>query len=194
MRQSTVTRITLALMIMLAATAAPAAELAKSISLVDTRGVLQRPLEPANKAATVLFFVLPDCPISNAYAPEIQRIATEYGAKNVASYIVYVDRDLTVADAQKHALDYGWTSPVVCDKRGELVKMTGVRVAPEVAVLGPDGKLRYRGRIDNLYADYGKRRAQPTERDLRDALDAVLAGKPAPKETTKAIGCYIAVD
>jgi hypothetical protein len=83
---------------------------------------------------------------------------------------------------------------VICDTQRELVKRTGVRFAPEVVVLGPDGQQRYRGRIDNLYADYGKRRTQPTERDLRDALDAILAGKPVPKETTKAIGCFIAQD
>lgn len=173
---------------------APAAEFARSVSLVDTQGRQQTPLDPSDNAATVLFFVLPDCPISNAYAPEIQRIATEYGAKNVASLIVYVDPDLTLAEAQNHAGEYGWTSPVVCDTKRELVKRTGVRFAPEVVVLGPDGQQRYRGRIDNLYADYGKRRAQPTERDLRDALDAILAGKPVPKETTKAIGCFIAQD
>lgn len=171
-----------------------AAEFTRSISLADTQGRMHSPLEPSSKAATVLFFVLPDCPISNAYAPEIQRIATEYAARNVDSLIVYVDPDLTPADAQKHAQEYGWTSPVMCDTHRELVRRTGVRFAPEVVVLGPDGQQRYRGRIDNLYADYGKRRAQPTERDLRDALDALRAGKPVPKETTKAIGCFIAQD
>ena len=56
-----------------------------------------------------------------------------------------------------------------------------------------DGKglLVYRGRIDNLYADFGKKRAKPTRRDLRETLDALLAGKRLAKRTTKAVGCYI---
>jgi hypothetical protein len=64
-------------------------------------------------------------------------------------------------------------------------------MAPEAAVLAPDGKVVYRGRIDDRYADYGKRRPEPTQRDLRDALDAVLENKPVRAPTTKVIGCYL---
>jgi hypothetical protein len=64
-------------------------------------------------------------------------------------------------------------------------------VTPEAAVLSPDGKVRYLGRIDNRVADFGKARPQATERDVRDALDAVLAGKPVPHPVTKSIGCAI---
>ncbi len=49
----------------------------------------------------------------------------------------------------------------------------------------------YRGRIDNVYASLGKRRAEATEKDLRKALDEVLSGKPVSTPQTKAIGCYI---
>jgi hypothetical protein len=64
-----------------------------------------------------------------------------------------------------------------------------VTMAPEVAILDPDGKVAYRGRIDDWYVDYGKRRGEPTRRDLRDALDAILRGAPVPNPTTKVIGC-----
>jgi len=64
-----------------------------------------------------------------------------------------------------------------------------VSTAPEVAVLAPDGTVLYRGRIDDWYADYGKRRAQPTQNDLRNALDAILQGKKVTAPTTKALGC-----
>jgi len=73
----------------------------------------------------------------------------------------------------------------------ELVEQTGVTIAPEVAVVSPEGKCLYRGRIDNLYAALGKRRIKATQHDLRDALDAILKGIPVPQETTKSIGCYI---
>jgi hypothetical protein len=52
----------------------------------------------------------------------------------------------------------------------------------------------YRGRIDDRVADFGKRRVEPTRRDLRLALDAILAGKPVPARRTKAVGCYIPED
>jgi thiol-disulfide isomerase/thioredoxin len=163
------------------------------ITVVDTRGREHKPLVQPDKKVTVLFFVLPDCPISNAYAPEIKRIAAEYAKKQVAAFVVYADPDLSAEDAKKHVAEYGFEFPAIRDTSLALVKHTGVTVAPEVVVVGPNGKRLYRGRIDDLYADYGKRRAQPSRRDLRDALDAILAGKPVPRETTKAVGCFIAV-
>jgi hypothetical protein len=58
-------------------------------------------------------------------------------------------------------------------------------------VIDRTGAIRYRGRIDNFYAALGKPRQQVTERDLRNALDAVLSGRPVPKVETEALGCYI---
>jgi len=45
--------------------------------------------------------------------------------------------------------------------------------------------------INNLYADFGKKRAKPTQHDLRESLDALLSGRPPVMRTTKAVGCYI---
>ena len=59
------------------------------------------------------------------------------------------------------------------------------------AVLSPAGQLLYLGRIDNRLEGFGKRRVQVTEFNLRNTLDAVLAGKPVPQARTKALGCAI---
>ena len=166
-------------------------EAQRVVKLTDLAGKAHTPLSQPEYKATVLFFLLPDCPISNAYAPEIKRIAVEYAKKEVATFIVYVDPDLSADDARKHAIEFGYEYPVLRDTRLELVKQTGVTIAPETVVFGPNGELRYRGRIDDLYADYGKRRAQPLQRDLRDALDAVLAERPVTRERTTAIGYHI---
>jgi hypothetical protein len=63
-------------------------------------------------------------------------------------------------------------------------------VTPQAAVL-VDGKLIYRGRIDDRYPTLGTTRAQPTHRDLADVLAAVAAGRVPPPRFTKAIGCAI---
>jgi Redoxin len=163
----------------------------KSVQITDLEGRLQTPLSQPDHTATILFFVLPDCPISNAYAPEIKRISSEYHQRKIVSFLVYVDPDMTIDAARKHAKDYGYECPVICDPSLTLVQETGVTIAPEVAVLDPSGKRLYRGRIDNLYAALGKRRQQATEHDLRNTLDAILDGKPIPNETTRSIGCFI---
>lgn len=161
-----------------------------SLQVHDIDGQV-RTLQSSAQKATVLFFVLPDCPISNAYAPEIKRIESEYARQNVETWIVYVDPNLSIEAARKHAKAYGLNGSLIVKASLPLAWKVGATIAPEVAVLGPDGKRLYLGRIDNLYADYGKRKAKASQRDLRDALDAILQGKPAPKEITKAIGCFI---
>ncbi len=59
-----------------------------------------------------------------------------------------------------------------------LARKVGATVKPEAAVLSPTGELLYRGRINDIYADFGKRRAQRTHCELKDILEAILAGKP----------------
>ena len=60
-----------------------------------------------------------------------------------------------------------------------------------MAVFTPGGKLVYRGRINDLYTGFGDRRNAASEHNLRDALDAVLSGKPVKVSRTEAIGCLI---
>lgn len=154
----------------------------------DCDGKVHTPLTPPDMKAAVLIFILPDCPISNAYAPEIKSLCADYQSKKVAFYLVHADPDVTAAQAKAHAREYALPCPVLRDPQHLLVKHTGVTIAPEVAVLS-EGKVVYRGRIDNWYVDLGKRRGEPTVRDLRNALDAVLNGKAVANATTKAIGC-----
>ncbi len=144
--------------------------------------------------AHVFFFILADCPVSKAYSQEIQRIADDYTAKNIRCFLVHVDSETTADQTRTHAREFGLKLRVLLDPKRELVRFTGVTIAPEAAVILPGQKVAYHGRIDDLYADYGKRRAAPTQRTLRDALDAVLAGKPVAHTTTKAIGCYIGTE
>lgn len=164
---------------------------AASLSIPDIDGVPRFPFRPEGKAS-VLFFITTDCPISNSYAPEIQRICAEYGPKKVSCHLVYVDPDLTVADVRKHFKEFRYSGlPAILDVTQKLAQAAGATITPEAAVIGPSAKVLYRGRIDNVYASLGKRRPEATEKDLRKALDEALSGKPVSAPATKAIGCYI---
>jgi len=146
---------------------------------------------PDDCKAVVLIFIGHDCPISNGYTPEIVRICKDYMPKGVAICVVYADADLSRVEARKHAKEYGFCCPAVLDPQMTLARRVGATVKPEAAVLSPHGELRYLGRIDNRYADFGIRREQVTSHDLRNALDAVLAGKPVATPRVPAIGCDI---
>lgn len=159
--------------------------------LRDVAGVEHRPFTEPDTRAVALLFVLPDCPVANAYAPEVNRLIAEYGPRGVRFFVVQVDPEVTDVEAAKHARAYGYTCPVVVDRGHELVRRAGATMVPEVAVFAADGSRKYHGRIDDLYADLGKRRARASSHDLRDALDAVLAGRPVARPETEAVGCDI---
>ncbi len=143
-------------------------------------------------AATTLIFVGTDCPISNRYAPEIQRLATRYGAEGVQFWLVYVDPALEREEIRRHLSDFGHALPALHDPLHNLVALAHVTVTPEVAVFDADDQLVYSGRIDDRYIDFGKARPNARNRDLEEALKAVIAGRTPSTKRTRAVGCYIA--
>jgi thiol-disulfide isomerase/thioredoxin len=147
---------------------------------------------PAPKAkATVVIFVTVDCPISNRLAPEVARICEEYSPKGVVFYLAYVDPRTPKADVATHLKDYSYPCPGIIDAKHDLVKAFGATVTPEAGVLDAQGIVVYRGRINDLYEEHGKPKQKAKNQDLRDALDAVIAGKPVPNPIVGAVGCYI---
>jgi len=164
---------------------------ANSISLTDLNGVVRQPLECGEHKATVLIFITTDCPIANGYAPEINRLVFSSSSAGITFCLVHVDPAVTIEQARKHAADFGFTCPVVLDPTHQLVKAVGATVTPEAAIITPKHELVYLGRIDDKYVDFGKKRVEPSQRDLQNALDAIAAGRPVPVARTKAIGCFM---
>lgn len=140
--------------------------------------------------AHVFFFLAQDCPLCGQYVPEINRVCSDYGAQGIAFSVVYVDPGLTPKQARPQYLRSGFSCSGLVDARHRLVNRLGATVTPQVAVVGPDGRLLYRGRIDNRMLNWGVSHA-PNVDDLRDALDAVLQNHPVPQPWHRAIGCSI---
>jgi hypothetical protein len=162
-----------------------------SLWVPDADGRLVAPLEARGARAVVLLFLMRDCPISNAFAPEIERIRAEYAPRGVDFDLVYADPSETGAGARAHAADFGHQSRVLLDPEHALARFTGATKTPEAAVLSPAGEVLYLGRIDDRFVDYGKQRPAPRTRDLRAALDAILAGRAPEVARTEAVGCFL---
>jgi peroxiredoxin len=160
-------------------------------ALRDTRNLVHSQEEWNGKKAIVVFFTTTDCPLSNNEVPEMNRTRHVYESKGVAFYGVQADTTIADADVLQHTKDFQFSFPVLFDPHQILAKMTGATTIPSAAVLTSDGTLLYLGRIDNLVEDFNIRRQVPTKFDLREALDAVLAGKPVPHPRTEAFGCAI---
>jgi len=159
--------------------------------LRDTEGSIHWATDWSGAKAVLLFFVTNDCPVTNSYVPEMNRIQAVYGPRGVRTYAVAADTSVPASKMAAYARDYRYQFPLLLDPHQTLVQLTGATVTPQAVVLTPEGKVLYRGRIDNRVADFGKQRTDATVHDLRDALDAVLAGKPVAAPFTKSIGCAI---
>lgn len=171
---------------------APAAVGDTSISVFDIEGEQQFPFRIDEAKGAVLVFVTHDCPISNAYSPELARLKEAYSSKGFNMMLVFVDPDVTEKEIREHLKDYslsGYTA--IIDQTHRLVKATGATVTPEAVVVLADGNIVYRGRIDNMYPALGQRRRVINEKDLRNALDAVIDNTNVETPRTQAVGCYI---
>jgi hypothetical protein len=164
---------------------------AETSSVLDLEGHVVDPFRSVAGKALVLVFIANDCPISNRYAPELRRLYAKFSSNGVTFWLVHPDADESVEAIRQHAAAYQYPMRILRDPRHVLVRRALAHVTPEAAVFFPNGKLAYHGRIDNRFADFGKDRPEATQHDLEATLEAVLAGRPVPVGSTRAVGCYI---
>lgn len=179
----------LALLVSLAA--APPEAAVRTFDLTDTAGKVRTVKEWDGAKAVVLLYLSAECPSSNGYSPELTRIATAFEGKPVLFFGIHADPDISREQAARHAKEYELPFPVLLDPTQAVARQAGVTRVPTAVVLAPDGKVQYRGRIDDRYLSLGKKRDQPTTRDLHAAIEAVLAGKSPPTRETEVIGCLL---
>ena len=155
-------------------------------SLPDASGKEHSLASLAGKNGSVLIFIAVQCPVSNAYNARMEKLAQDYKAKGVN--VIGINSNVAEsADAVKaHAAEKNLSFPILKDAGNKIADRLGATVTPEAYFLDGANKLLYRGRIDNSRND-----AQVTSSELRDALDAALAGKPIAKPTANAFGCTI---
>jgi hypothetical protein len=140
---------------------------------------------------SVFFFVSTECPVSNRYAPEYRRLQEQFASRGVRFWLVYPNADETPDAIRRHLKEFALPIGALRDPRHVLVKRALAQVTPEAAVFDPNGQLVYHGRIDNRFPDLGKERPAATSHELKDVLDAILAGKVVPSATVPAVGCRI---
>ena len=160
---------------------------------LDGKAIAPLTTVSAETTAIVFIFTRTDCPLSKRYTPEIKRLTEKFAASKIAVHLVFPGADEGAATIRQYLAEYQYQLPAWRDPEHTLVKMTGVTVTPEVAVLVPQKKswrIVYRGRIDDRVAAFGKMRPAPTVRDLENVLTAITKKTTLKLQTTKAVGCY----
>ena len=138
-----------------------------------------------------LVFLSNECPISNQYIPELNRIYRDQSDRHVEVYGVLSDRTVTRARAKSFADEFQLAFPLLFDSSGELRRVLQPSHVPQAFVLSPKGKLVYSGRIDDLYHSVGRRRSQATQYDLRNVLESLASDATPDLVTTEPVGCRL---
>lgn len=158
----------------------------EDFTLPDADGKEQSLNSLKGKNGSVLIFVATKCPVSNAYNERMEKLAQDYKARGVSVIGINSNVAESAATVKAHATENKLTFPILKDPANKIADRLGATVTPEVYFLDANNKLVYRGRIDNA-----KDAAQVNSSELRDAIEATLAGNPVAKTTASAFGCTI---
>jgi peroxiredoxin len=157
-----------------------------SLTTIDGKPFSLAEATKANSLVVVMF-ISTQCPYSNAYNDRMRDMAAAYAKKGVQFVGINSNKTETVQDAVDHAKKHGHTFTILKDANNKVADLYDASHTPEVYVVDKAGKLRYHGRIDENSEDASK----VTSPDLKNALDALLAGQTVAKAETKAFGCSI---
>jgi len=161
------------------------------VQLIDLDGKTVYPLRSPDADVNVYIFTRFDCPVSNRFAPAINRLHKKYDARGVAFHLVYPDPKQDPNVIRQHRKDYGYECRALRDPKHTLVKVSGVTTTPEAAVFTRNGRLAYAGRIDDRAPERGVIR-DPSTHELKDAIEALLNGQPVKiARTSPGAGCFI---
>lgn len=147
----------------------------------------------------VVIFTCNHCPTAQMYETRIKQLVADYQGRDVAfvgiqpnnpdalrlDELGYTDVSDSFAEMKIRAQFRHFNFPYLYD--GETQKVArayGPSATPHLFVFDPERKLRYEGRVDN-----NPREKLVTRRDAREAIDAVLVGKPVAVTSTPAVGC-----
>jgi thiol-disulfide isomerase/thioredoxin len=157
---------------------------------VDVEGVSHCLATAPDVKATAVIFLSTQCPISNKYIPELNRLAESHAGDGVRIFAVLSDPSLSRDAARQYVKEFQITFTVLFDDSGELAAHLHPTVTPEAFALDRAGIVQYHGRIDDLWADLRKQKVTATTHDLTDALAAISAGTTPSVSHTTPIGCF----
>ena len=143
--------------------------------------------------ATVVMFICNHCPFVKHVQQELVRLADDYRRQGV-SFIAISSNDAAAypddaPDRMKQvAATLGYPFPYLYDETQQVARAYQAACTPDFFVFDRTLRLAYRGQLDDSRPGNGK---PVTGRDIRAALDALLAGRPVSPDQKPSIGCNI---
>lgn len=166
---------------------------APDFSLVSVDGRTVSLTDFTGAPALLVMFICNHCPFVKHLADALAQFASEYMGKGVAVIgINSNDAANFPADSPEQmvgeAESRGYQFPYLYDETQEVAKAYRAACTPDFFLFDRDRQLVYRGQFDDSRPDSG---IPITGKDLRAAVDAVLAGKKPSEDQRPSIGCNI---
>ncbi len=141
----------------------------------------------------LVVFMCNHCPYVKHIRSELAKVGREYQEKGIAMFGINANDfeqypDDSPARMAEEAETYGYTFPYLVDETQEVAKAYKAACTPDFYLFDADRKLVYRGQFDDSRPSNDR---PVTGKDLRPALDAVLAGKKPSEDQRPSIGCNI---
>jgi thiol-disulfide isomerase/thioredoxin len=141
---------------------------------------------------TLVVFSCNHCPFVKAWEARLAALGNDYAGKGFGVVAINSNDPGTVPqdgfeEMRARAEERGFEFPYAVDGRSDIARAFGASRTPEVFLFDASGKLAYHGAIDDNSQDAGAVEAH----FLRDALEALLAGRTPDPAETKALGCSI---
>jgi peroxiredoxin len=141
---------------------------------------------------TLVIFTCNHCPYAKAWESRIVALGNELAGRGIGVVAINSNDPKVAADdgyesMQQRAKEKGFAFPYVVDDTSNVARAFGATRTPEVFLFDAQGKLVYHGAVDDNSEDASK----VTVSYLRDAAEALIAGKPVQTAETKALGCTI---
>ena len=146
----------------------------------------------SDKNVLVIIFMCNHCPYVKAVLQRLIALQAETAHQGVQLIGINsndVDRypDDSMENMQKITKEKGINFPYLLDVSQEMAKTYDAVCTPDIYVYGTERKLLYRGRID----DNWEHEEKVTQRNLKEAVDCIVAGKKVPDKQIASIGCSI---
>jgi peroxiredoxin len=147
----------------------------------------------AGSSALLVMFICAHCPYVVHVREELVRLADEYQPKGAAFVAISSNDAVRYPDdgpdgLRAMAVQCKFPFPMLFDETQEIARSYCAECTPDFFLFDADRKLAYRGRLDESTPGNGR---PLTGANMRAALDAVLAGQPAPQPQMPSLGCSI---
>lgn len=162
----------------------------RNFVLPDTAGKATGLSEFRDSRFLVVVFMGTQCPIGNAYVPDLNKLQKEFADKDVQVIGINPNLADSLEEVAKHKREYQIQFPVFKDAEQLTVDLFGARRTPEVFVLDRRRTIRYHGRIDDRIG-YDYKRAKANRDDLIEAVKELVSKKEVSVKATKPLGCLI---